>query len=121
MVDITGAMARGYCTKRNSHKILDPDLIEDMASEVRKSILAELPKKIKNPVSVGDAVYNEAVDACRLAVAKFYVEKDRLLNKDNIKDIVLGKLNCLCEHCYGRQLAIADAIVSAQREKMEGK
>ena len=28
------ALARGYCSDRNSKKILDPDLITDMAEEV---------------------------------------------------------------------------------------
>ncbi len=34
--DILGALARGYCTDRNSKKVLDPDLIEDMLAEVLK-------------------------------------------------------------------------------------
>lgn len=36
MVEISGAIARGYCTKRNSKKIMDVDLVNDMASEVLK-------------------------------------------------------------------------------------
>jgi hypothetical protein len=32
--EILGAMARGYCTKINENKIVDPDLIEDMCKEV---------------------------------------------------------------------------------------
>jgi len=32
--ELMGALARGYCTKRNEKKILDPDLIEDMVKEV---------------------------------------------------------------------------------------
>ena len=35
-IELRGALARGYCTKRNSHKVLDSDLIEDMAIEVEK-------------------------------------------------------------------------------------
>lgn len=31
---ISQALARGYCTKRNEKKILDPHLILDMAKEV---------------------------------------------------------------------------------------
>ena len=31
---LSQALARGYCTKRNEHKILDPDLIADMTTEV---------------------------------------------------------------------------------------
>ncbi len=38
------ALARGYCTKRNEHKTLDPNLIEDMAVEVEKA-LTEKPEK----------------------------------------------------------------------------
>ena len=34
--ELLGALARGYCTKRNSQKVLDPDLIQDMAKEVEK-------------------------------------------------------------------------------------
>ena len=32
--EILGALARGYCSKRNSNKILDPDLVGDMATEI---------------------------------------------------------------------------------------
>jgi hypothetical protein len=34
--DIHQALARGYCTDRNSHKVLDPESIWDMAEEVQK-------------------------------------------------------------------------------------
>jgi len=34
--ELLGALARGYCTKRNSQKVLDPDLIQDMAKEVER-------------------------------------------------------------------------------------
>jgi len=36
--DILGAIARGYCIKRNENKILDPDLCADMAEEIYKLI-----------------------------------------------------------------------------------
>lgn len=36
MNEIKKALARGYCTERNSKKVLDPDLIVDMAEEVKK-------------------------------------------------------------------------------------
>lgn len=38
-VELFGAMARGYCTAENSHKILDPDLIKAMAAEVEKLLV----------------------------------------------------------------------------------
>ena len=31
-------LARGYCSKRNSHKVLDPDLIKDMIAEVKAKL-----------------------------------------------------------------------------------
>jgi hypothetical protein len=34
--ELLGALVRGYCTKRNSQKVLDSDLIQDMAREVEK-------------------------------------------------------------------------------------
>jgi hypothetical protein len=37
--DLLGALARGYCSEKNSGKTVDPDLIEAMAEEV----LALLP------------------------------------------------------------------------------
>ena len=36
IIELRQALARGYCSDRNSHKILDADLIEDMAIEVEK-------------------------------------------------------------------------------------
>ena len=38
---IIGALARGYCSEKNSHKILDPDLIDGMTKEVMKILLKE--------------------------------------------------------------------------------
>ena len=35
--EIREASARGYCTDRNSKKILDADLLEDIAQEVFKA------------------------------------------------------------------------------------
>ncbi len=32
--ELRQALARGYCTKRNEEKIVDPDLIEDMITEI---------------------------------------------------------------------------------------
>jgi hypothetical protein len=34
--EVKGALARGYCSEHNRNKVLDPDLIEDMAAEVMK-------------------------------------------------------------------------------------
>lgn len=39
---LIGALAMGYCTERNENKITDPDLIKDMAKEVKKWIIKKL-------------------------------------------------------------------------------
>lgn len=36
--NIVQALARGYCTKRNEKKVLDANLINDMAKEILKLI-----------------------------------------------------------------------------------
>ena len=47
--NLMGVLARGYCTKRNEKKVLDPDLIEDMAVEMRKHIKENYIRKDKLP------------------------------------------------------------------------
>ena len=42
---IREALARAYCTERNKHKVIDPDLIEDMLTELRKIPLTQEPKE----------------------------------------------------------------------------
>ncbi len=32
--ELRGIIAQGYCTDRNSKKVLDPDLIEDIADAI---------------------------------------------------------------------------------------
>jgi hypothetical protein len=41
--DIAQALVRGYCTKRNSKKVVDTDLINDMTDEVIKLANREKP------------------------------------------------------------------------------
>ena len=43
--EVIGALARGYCSPENEKKVLDPDLIEAMTSEVIKALPA-----IKNAI-----------------------------------------------------------------------
>jgi hypothetical protein len=44
--DLYGALSRGYCTEKNKHKVVDPDLIEAMANEVIL-LFRDKPKKKK--------------------------------------------------------------------------
>lgn len=46
--ELRGALARGYCTKENEHKVLDAVLIEAMAQEVLKAF----PQITKKPIKV---------------------------------------------------------------------
>jgi len=41
---LRGVLARGYCTERNKGKVEDPELIEDMAQEVKEWLKEKLPK-----------------------------------------------------------------------------
>jgi hypothetical protein len=49
MEEIRGAIARGYCTKANENKVLDPDLCEAIAVEVKKIVDLELQKSPSPP------------------------------------------------------------------------
>ena len=73
MEDLRGALARGYCTERNKHKVLDPDLIEDMVTQAHDQIIELwkecLPKKrevIKelygNATNTANYGFNQAID-----------------------------------------------------------
>lgn len=42
--NIRGAVARGWCTKENSHKIMDPTLAEAISQEVLK-LLEDISKE----------------------------------------------------------------------------
>lgn len=35
-VQISGALARGYCSEKNKNKVVDPELIESMVEEILK-------------------------------------------------------------------------------------
>jgi len=78
--EIRGALARGYCSERNSHKVLDPDLIEDMAKEIdlwlmknfsverirgvihNLSVMEDLmPSQV---VMIATALHNQLLDNC---------------------------------------------------------
>ena len=58
-VDLIGALARGYCSKENEKKVMDPTLIEAMADEVGK-----LPQ---DPY-LGCATTGELIDEIRARV-----------------------------------------------------
>lgn len=42
---ILQALARGYCSEKNQHKVLDPDLIESMCEEVVLSFTPSRPTR----------------------------------------------------------------------------
>ena len=64
------ALARGYCSKRNEHKVLDPDLIADMAFEIEKWILEKKPKRKRH--SITETSYDEEyIDAYNQAISDY--------------------------------------------------
>lgn len=65
--EIHGALARGYCSKENEHKALDPELIKAMAKEVDSLIyqvvqntLSEVERRVEADRQDPDA--NEVTD-----------------------------------------------------------
>ncbi len=59
---IREALARGYCTERNGKKVLDPDLIEDMAVEVEKLELGDVEQLRVQLVGCGVAALGYVKD-----------------------------------------------------------
>lgn len=49
--EIRGAVARGWCSKENEHKVIDPTLAEAIAQEVNKLVHSKftLPSKQSTP------------------------------------------------------------------------
>jgi hypothetical protein len=74
MGKLSEALARGYCTKRNSKKVLDPDLIEDMGKEILAEIEKLIPPKMAER-GEGDNIWN----SCRKIIL------------DRIKELKGGK------------------------------
>jgi len=75
--EIREALARGYCSKQNEHKVLDADLIEDMVIEVEKLINHIGAEKIEfNPYRY--AQFSDAIQT---------------LETKNVKAITIGILD----------------------------
>lgn len=53
--EVRGALARGYCTKENENKVLDPELIEAMALEIDTLIETVYQAAHSEGVRVADA------------------------------------------------------------------
>lgn len=43
MSEIRGAVARGWCHPKNSHKVMDGDLAEAISEEIRELLRVECP------------------------------------------------------------------------------
>ncbi|KKL62116.1 hypothetical protein LCGC14_2188450 [marine sediment metagenome] len=54
---ILGAVARGWCSKKNENKVMDPDLVEAITDEIMK-----LPLDIETELT---ALYNDCTDKQR--------------------------------------------------------
>ena len=72
--EILGAIARGYCSKKNSSKVLDPDLCNAMCDEVEK--------EIRKGVAVKDVTkMKECKDMLR-ALNSLYIVVDSCIAED---------------------------------------
>jgi len=92
---ILGILGRGYCTKRNSHKIVDPDLIEDMvdcvlspellkllAPEIIKRRLVEIDvKRAEESMSTSDKEWHMFFDPA-------FPEKSLTMIKSRLKALI---------------------------------
>ena len=73
-IEIMEALARGYCSKRNSKKQVDVNLIEDMGKEVSKVIKKEgLPVKING--NKGKKQTEESKIKMKLNHSKYWLGK----------------------------------------------
>lgn len=77
--EIRAALARGYCTKRNSKKVLDSDLIDDMAREIEKLSISAIEQRerlreaLKLSLKIAEAgnpFDGESTDILRQALAE---------------------------------------------------
>lgn len=78
--DLYGALSRGYCSKKNSSKIVDPDLIEAMADEV---LLLYCQKR-------GDFMGTEN----KISECKGIKSDDSTLNKKDFQHDLEKLINC---------------------------
>lgn len=133
IAEINGALARGYCTKENEKKVLDPELIKAMCAEVISSLTiysvipadlkpAEMPL-IKNRYSAFAApawqIWEDATQSQRDAdMAWHNAELDRIAGglPEKTKDV-----HQTCEHCsdyvigVGEELDACQAYIQAQK------
>ena len=95
MDDIAGALARGYCTKENADKVLDPDLIKAMLDEVSEV----LPKPEVCGISTKDNSRTYGCPHCGRPIRKTepkpeIEELDLHLENEN-KALNASKIECL--------------------------
>jgi hypothetical protein len=106
--DLLGALARGYCSEKNSCKTVDPDLIESMAEEV----LLLYCKKQGN------------FDEGSLNIKDFQKELEQLINRhskengSNTPDWVLASYLVRCLEAFDACIELLERYYG--REKLHG-
>ena len=68
--DLYGALARGYCSEKNSGKTVDPELIEAMADEI---LLLYCQKKGATMTYKKDRICPLIKEKCKKECCEFYV------------------------------------------------
>lgn len=79
--EVRGALARGYCAKGQTHKIMDPDLCEAQAQEV----MALLPKSVEAAPDNERDPYREFETELSGLINRYSLE-----NRTNTPDFILA-------------------------------
>ena len=116
-IEIRGALARGYCSPENQHKVVDPTLIEAMAREI-DNLLAAYPAVSAEPVAnvelelkeiqrVRAECYKHMISCDHvLALAEKYIVTPKPSQQERIKELE-------------RQLAEAKQVEEILREEIK--
>ena len=108
--DLYGALARGYCSEKNSSKQVDPDLIEAMADELlllyckTQGKLFEDPRCPYEQISHGiglDHKVSEIKINCRINpdMSETYPVKAEKPMENNSSEYLTGHGRIICKNC----------------------
>ncbi len=108
--DLYGALARGYCSEKNSSKIVDPDLIEAMADELLLLYCKTQGKLFDEKhcpyerISHGIGLDNEVSEikiSCRLNpdMGDTYPVKPEKPMENNSSEHLTGHGRIICKNC----------------------
>ncbi len=74
---LLGAIARGWCSPENAHKVIDPDLAVAISEEVQSFVTAERKKMLAKPWEYFDV----DMSAITIDDGVAYVDTSRILRR----------------------------------------